>query len=102
MMKIICLEYLNRAESCSKTVFSVREIRLSLLDFSDLLGFLMGGELSAECTGELGSEEESSLGGCSMEVASSSSTLLLVKDGEVASDILANSFDLGKLGGASR
>ena len=100
-MKMICLEYLNRAESCSKTVFSVREIRFFLLDFSDLLGFLMMGELSAESTGELGSKEESSLGGLSMEVASSSSTLLLVKDGDVTSDILANSFDLGKLGSAS-
>ncbi len=100
-MKMICLEYLNRAESSSKTVFSVREIRFFLLDFGDLLGLLMLGELSAESTSELSSEEESSLGGLSVEGASSSSTLLLVKDGEVTSDILANSFDLGKLGSAS-
>jgi len=62
----------------------------------------MGGELSTESASELGSEEESSLGGLSVEGASSSSTLLLVKDGEVASDILANSFDLGELGSTSR
>lgn len=68
------------------------------MNFGDLLAFLVSGELTSEGAGEFGPQEECALGGALMEGAGSRGAFLLVEDGEVAGDVLANSLDLGKLG----
>jgi hypothetical protein len=62
----------------------------------------VSGELSAEGTGELGPQEEGTLAGSLVEGAGNGRSFLLVEDGEVASDVLSDSLDLGELGGTSR
>jgi hypothetical protein len=58
----------------------------------------VGGELASEGAGEFGPQEECALVGGLMDGAGSSGALLLVEDGEVAGDVLADSLDLGELG----
>ena len=57
----------------------------------------MVSESSAECSGQLASQEESALAGVLMEVASESVSLFAVESSEVTSDVFADAFDFGEL-----
>ena len=69
------------------------------MDLDDLLGFLVGGQLSTNGTGQLRSQENSALLRSSVEASSQTITLLSVKGSEVASNVFANTFDLGEFAG---
>ena len=49
-------------QSCSETVLSEGEVFLSLLNFRDLLCFLVRGKSGSEGSGEFGSQELGSSG----------------------------------------
>lgn len=92
---------LNRDRSCSEAVFPGGEVGVALGDFGDLLGLLVGGELSAEGAGEFGAEEEGAFVGGLVEVAGGTGSLLLIKNGKIPGDVLPDSPNLGKFGGAA-
>ena len=88
-------------QSCLNAVSAKREVAFLLLGLDDLLGFLMGGELSADGAGQLRSQENSSFLGALVEVGSQTITFLSVEGGKVSGDVFADTFDLGEFAGGS-
>ena len=95
------LSILNRGLSCFDTVSAKREVAFLLLSLDDLLGLLVGGELSADGAGQLRSQENSSFLGALVEVGSQTITFLSVEGGKVSGDVFADTFDLGEFAGGS-
>lgn len=66
--------------SCAKTILSDREVEFSFLDLENFLGPLVSGESSANGSGELGSEEDSSFARFLVQGTGEGSSFLLVED----------------------
>ena len=89
------------AESCSKPVPAKREVSLTLPDFFDTLGLLVGGELPSEGPGKLSPGENGALSGAGMQLANNPVPLLAVERCEISGDVLPDSLDLGEFSGAA-
>jgi hypothetical protein len=74
---------------------------LSLLNLEDLLGLLMSAQSGSEGSGELGSQELSSLAWVGVEVSSQSRSLLLIQDGQVSGDVFSDCFNFSQLSSAT-
>ena len=93
------LSILNRGLSRLDSIFAKREVAFLLLGLDDLLGLLVGSQLSADSTGQLRSQENSSLLGATVKVASQSITFFSVEGSEVSGNVFADTFDLGEFAG---